>query len=171
MRKRSFGARSHFSAKMEDGLQQVMLMFWKLSLLPFSSPVSLWSVFTQPHLGKVGIIFFKTDLFFPCVANKKNSRRKPTRRKIQGILLNIAFNCFCRCNVVINCFENAYRVAVTEDVCDDCSSQLLDVNFNKVRRLVCSATQFSKINTSNPDGIVVVFALPPQLFVTSNPAT
>ena len=32
----------------------------------------------------------------------------------------------------MNVFENAYRVAVTEDVCEECSLQLLDVNFNKV---------------------------------------
>ena len=36
----------------------------------------------------------------------------------------------------MNVFENAYRVAVTEDVCEECSSQLLDVNFNKVNILV-----------------------------------
>ena len=38
----------------------------------------------------------------------------------------------CRCNVVINFFENAHKVTVSEDNCEDCQSALLDVQFNKV---------------------------------------
>ena len=56
-------------------------------------------------------------------------------RKTGGTHPNGMLSC-CRCNVVMNVFENAYRVAVTEDVCEECSSQLLDVNFNKVNILV-----------------------------------
>ena len=37
-----------------------------------------------------------------------------------------------RCNVVINFFENAYKVSVTEDSCDECGSNLLQVDFSKV---------------------------------------
>ena len=42
----------------------------------------------------------------------------------------------------MNFFENAYRVAVTEDVCEECSSQLLDVNFNKVNIIRVATFQF-----------------------------
>lgn len=41
-------------------------------------------------------------------------------------------NCVSRCNVVINFFENAYRINVSEEPCDDCQSAILDVSFNKV---------------------------------------
>ncbi len=62
-----------------------------------------------------------------------HQRWRPRQGQTQVIERVSNCACFFRCNVVINCFENAYRVAVTDDVCEDCSSQLLDVNFNKVR--------------------------------------
>ena len=37
-----------------------------------------------------------------------------------------------RCNVVINFFENAHKVSVTEDRCEECGSNLLQVDFSKV---------------------------------------
>ena len=39
---------------------------------------------------------------------------------------------FYRCNVVINFFENAHKVSVTEDRCEECGSNLLQVDFSKV---------------------------------------
>lgn len=38
----------------------------------------------------------------------------------------------CRCNVVINFFENAHKVSVSEESCDDCGANLLEVDFSKV---------------------------------------
>lgn len=40
---------------------------------------------------------------------------------------------FCRCQVVINFFDNAHRVSVSEDLCDDCGAHIVDVDFSKVR--------------------------------------
>ena len=39
--------------------------------------------------------------------------------------------CF-RCNVVINFFENAHKIVISEECCYECNSQLLKVTFNKV---------------------------------------
>lgn len=36
-----------------------------------------------------------------------------------------------RCNVVINFFENAHKVSVSEEICDDCGSHIMDVDFSK----------------------------------------
>ena len=33
---------------------------------------------------------------------------------------------------MINFFDNAYKVAVSEDVCEDCGSHIVDVDFSKV---------------------------------------
>ncbi|XP_052797572.1 DNA topoisomerase 3-beta-1-like [Mya arenaria] len=36
-----------------------------------------------------------------------------------------------KCNVVINFFENAHKVTVSEDPCDDCGANLIEVDFSK----------------------------------------
>ena len=35
--------------------------------------------------------------------------------------------------MVINFFDNAHRVSVSEDLCDDCGAHIVDVDFSKVR--------------------------------------
>lgn len=45
---------------------------------------------------------------------------------------NLHLSVFCRCNVVINFFENAHKVSVSEESCDDCGANLLEVDFIKV---------------------------------------
>ena len=45
---------------------------------------------------------------------------------------------FTRCNVVINFFENAHKVSVMEDSCEDCGSNLLQVDFSKVCLNLCT---------------------------------
>ena len=49
-----------------------------------------------------------------------------------SIILNTLSCCCYRCNVVINFFENAHKISVSEETCDDCQTSLLDVSFNKV---------------------------------------
>lgn len=39
-----------------------------------------------------------------------------------------------RCQVVINFFENAHKVSVSEELCDDCGAHIVDVDFSKVGR-------------------------------------
>lgn len=34
---------------------------------------------------------------------------------------------------MINFFDNAHRVSVSEDLCDDCGAHIVDVDFSKVR--------------------------------------
>ena len=46
-------------------------------------------------------------------------------------ILNCALLVF-RCNVVINFFEDAHKVTVSEEACDGCGSNLLQVDFSKV---------------------------------------
>ncbi|XP_053384624.1 LOW QUALITY PROTEIN: DNA topoisomerase 3-beta-1-like [Mercenaria mercenaria] len=36
-----------------------------------------------------------------------------------------------KCNVVINFFENAHKVSLSEDSCEDCGSNLMEVDFSK----------------------------------------
>ncbi|XP_061166711.1 DNA topoisomerase 3-beta-1-like [Saccostrea echinata] len=36
-----------------------------------------------------------------------------------------------KCQVVINIFENAHKVSVSEEICDDCGAHIVDVDFNK----------------------------------------
>jgi len=36
---------------------------------------------------------------------------------------------FCRCNVVVNILENAHKLTVTENICDDCQSAIMEVQF------------------------------------------
>ncbi|XP_060074052.1 DNA topoisomerase 3-beta-1-like [Ylistrum balloti] len=36
-----------------------------------------------------------------------------------------------KCNVVLHFFENAHRVSVSEDTCDDCGSHIVNVDFSK----------------------------------------
>ncbi|KAK3593899.1 hypothetical protein CHS0354_011502 [Potamilus streckersoni] len=36
-----------------------------------------------------------------------------------------------KCNVVINFFENAHKVSLSDDSCDDCGSNMLEVDFSK----------------------------------------
>lgn len=40
--------------------------------------------------------------------------------------------CCNRCNVVINMFENAHKINLTDNSCEECQSTILKIEFNKV---------------------------------------
>ncbi|CAH1786482.1 unnamed protein product [Owenia fusiformis] len=49
-----------------------------------------------------------------------------------------------KCNVVVNFFDNAHRVAVSEEMCEECGTAILDVTFNKTKTpLTDGATEHS----------------------------
>ena len=48
------------------------------------------------------------------------------------ILLYLIDFSLVRCNVVINFFENAHRIVISDETCVECNSAILDVTFNKV---------------------------------------
>ena len=48
---------------------------------------------------------------------------------------------------MINFFENAYKVSVKEDSCEDCGSNLLQVDFSKVRTSQKIKTRPEKVPT------------------------
>mgnify|MGYP006890266430 CR=1 FL=1 len=55
-----------------------------------------------------------------------------------------------RCNVVINFFENAHKVSVSEEACD-CGANLLEVDFSKVRMKqepITDLTQITVLHTN-----------------------
>ena len=45
--------------------------------------------------------------------------------------------------MVINFFDNAHKVNVTEETCDGCHSSIVDVEFNKVNNEICFYVFFS----------------------------
>ena len=54
---------------------------------------------------------------------------------------------YSRCNVVINFFENAHKVSVSEDSCEDCGSNLLEVDFSKVGRSLTHSHTMTPFDT------------------------
>lgn len=56
--------------------------------------------------------------------------------------------------MVINFFENAHKVGVSEDTCEECGSNLLEVDFSKVGSTSLFYTFFSA--AANLWGVIVV---------------
>lgn len=55
---------------------------------------------------------------------------------VLDFILGFKWKVVCnKCNVVVYCFENVYRVRVFVDICSVCEVVLFDVDFNKVKFL------------------------------------
>ena len=62
----------------------------------------------------------------------------PGDSQLQNFIFSVCVSLFMimlltfRCKVIVHCFKNAHRVAVTDEECE-CGAAYMDVEFHKVR--------------------------------------
>ena len=67
---------------------------------------------------------------------------------VVNVLLYSHFLFLSRCNVLINMFEDAHKVQVSDDQCEACQASILNVDFNKVGLMYIIHTQQNSYSMS-----------------------
>jgi len=85
-------------------------------------------------------------------------------------VVDVSVDCCChwRCNVVIRLLENATKISLTDETCDDCQSAILDVQFKVIiNEASANETKVSVALVCRPRHNVTVLARQRLLFTIS----